>query len=144
MIVRSFSIGENFAKKYAGLAKYCFYLLLLFLLLLLVHIYSCCVYNIILTISTKHSTRIFPKVPRHISSWRGMVKPGEGDVTCASSEAQVSGASPFLAQSNFVLPSHARTHRHSHICTCLHIQTHTCCAYRVSSGRDMFKQANGD
>lgn len=38
---------------------------------------------------------------------------GKGDVTCASSEAQVSGASPFLAQSELVLSSHAHTHIHT-------------------------------
>lgn len=50
-----------------------------------------------------------------------MVKAGEGDVTCASSEAQVSGASPFLAQSNFVLPSH------THTCMPAYTNTHLLC-----------------
>lgn len=40
---------------------------------------------------------------------------GEGDVTCASSEAQVSGASPFLAQSKLVLSSHAHTLIHTYM-----------------------------
>lgn len=48
---------------------------------------------------------------------------GEGDVTCASSEAQISGASPFLAQSKLVLSSHALTHTQTHIHACIYKHT---------------------